>query len=133
MKGLSVPRFLMSIFSRTWLFLLWSFAVGVWPAVATAQALGPSLDSSLPLRKYVIDTWQAGEGLPNATIEAILQTRDGYCRAGGTVPRTLQHGKAPFLVLSGTSDAEQRLRAWQVSFRPRVPSEVPKYSSIDGG
>ena len=51
------------------------------PSAVTAQ-LGPSLDPSLPPGKYVIDTWTTEDGLPNATIEAILQTRDGYLWLG---------------------------------------------------
>ena len=42
------------------------------------------------------------------------------------------HSHAPYttaqlllLVNLGTSDAVQRLRAWLVSFRPRVPTEDP--------
>ncbi|MEO2042537.1 MAG: hypothetical protein ABGW79_11785, partial [Pirellulales bacterium] len=54
-----------------------------------------------------------------------LQTHGGCCLAGWTFPRTLHHGKAPFLVHSGTSDAVQRLRAWQKLFGPRVPTEEP--------
>lgn len=46
------------------------------------QAAQAALDPRLPLRKYVIDTWSTEDGLPNATVEAILQTRDGYLWLG---------------------------------------------------
>ena len=48
-----------------------------------------------------------------------LQTRDGYCRAGGTVPRTLHHGQNPFIVSFYTSTTWQ----WNEARKFYVPAE----------
>ena len=50
-------------------------------------ALGPSLavaslDPTRPMTQYVLDTWQAQEGMPQAVIRAVLQTSDGYLWLG---------------------------------------------------
>jgi signal transduction histidine kinase/ligand-binding sensor domain-containing protein/CheY-like chemotaxis protein len=41
-----------------------------------------SLDPRAPLTQYRIDLWQAEQGLPENTVEAITQTEDGYLWAG---------------------------------------------------
>ena len=41
-----------------------------------------ALDPARPLRQYVHDLWMTDAGLPQATIKAILQTRDGYLWLG---------------------------------------------------
>src|SRR3954467_5309977 len=37
-----------------------------------------ALDSSKPLAAYSRQSWQTGNGLPQNSVHAILQTRDGY-------------------------------------------------------
>ena len=50
-------------------------AACLWTAAAVAQP------DRLPSH-YAVDSWQAEQGLPQATVQAILQTRDGYLWLG---------------------------------------------------
>ena len=66
-------------------FCLRSLAAGlclllIFPCLSSAQALEKerSLDPSLALTQYILDTWTTDDGLPQNTIHAIAQTPDGY-------------------------------------------------------
>jgi len=53
--------------------------------MAAAQpAAGPqaALDPARALTQYLRDVWQRGQGLPQNTVQAVLQTRDGYLWVG---------------------------------------------------
>lgn len=52
----------------------------IFPCLSSAQVpdKGRSLDPSLALTQYLLDTWTTDEGLPQNTIHAIAQTPDGY-------------------------------------------------------
>lgn len=41
-----------------------------------------ALDPSRSLQQYLLDSWQIREGLPQNTVQAIVQTRDGYLWIG---------------------------------------------------
>lgn len=56
------------------LLLLWAFAL----TEASAQALDPRK----ALSQYVLDRWQQEQGLPQNTVHALLQSRDGYLWVG---------------------------------------------------
>ncbi len=45
-----------------------------------ASGRAAALDPSVPLSQYALDTWQ--EGLPQASVHAVLQARDGYLWLG---------------------------------------------------
>src|SRR6266545_3602521 len=48
--------------------------------VLTDSAL--ALDPSRALTQYSVDVWRATDGLPQNTVQALLQTRDGYLWVG---------------------------------------------------
>jgi len=56
------------------------FLLLMFPSLTHAQTVekGPSLDPSLDLTQYMLDTWTTDDGLPQNTIHAIAQTPDGY-------------------------------------------------------
>src|ERR1041384_8374599 len=57
-------------------------ALAILAAVA-ARAEGPrALDSRKALTQLGLETWTTDQGLPNATVNAVLQTRDGYLWLG---------------------------------------------------
>ncbi|HET6566428.1 MAG TPA: two-component regulator propeller domain-containing protein, partial [Rhodothermales bacterium] len=73
-------------------------------ATAAAQGQPPSsavLDPSLRITQYVHDSWQVQDGLPQNSVYAALQTRDGYLWLG------TQEGLARFdgLHFQGSEDA----------------------------
>jgi signal transduction histidine kinase/ligand-binding sensor domain-containing protein len=49
---------------------------------AIAQHARPGLDPSVFLTQYHLDAWQVEDGLPQGSVYAVLQTRDGYLWAG---------------------------------------------------
>ncbi len=56
-------------------------AVGLAVMAAVPEALW-SLDPGQPIDRYGHDLWGVGEGLPQSTVQEILQTRDGYLWLG---------------------------------------------------
>ena len=48
---------------------------------APSLAIG-SLDPARSMHQYVLETWQAQDGLPQSVIRAVVQTRDGYLWLG---------------------------------------------------
>src|SRR5215212_5220073 len=58
-----------------------SSAAALLVAAFVAQPLF-ALDPSRALTQYVHDTWSTDVGLPQATVRALLQTRDGYLWIG---------------------------------------------------
>ncbi|MCC6130384.1 MAG: hypothetical protein IT186_10685, partial [Acidobacteria bacterium] len=42
----------------------------------------PGLDPERPLSQFVLDSWKNTDGLPNNTVNTILQTKDGYLWIG---------------------------------------------------
>jgi PAS domain S-box-containing protein len=52
------------------------------PAIARAQTAAPGLDPRKPISQYVHDVWQIDQGLPQNSILAIIQGRDGYLWLG---------------------------------------------------
>lgn len=54
-------------------------------SLAAAARAGEALDPARKLSQYKIDTWQTEQGLPQNTIQAVLQTRDGYLWVGTMV------------------------------------------------
>lgn len=61
-----------------------SLAVGGAAAILLAVAPSPALalDPATPIGHYIHDVWRAKDGLPQDTVQAILQTRDGYLWLG---------------------------------------------------
>ena len=61
---------------------LLGFLIALWltiPPYALSQTLTPpSLDPSKLLTQYGLDVWQSDQGLPQNSVNAILQTHDGY-------------------------------------------------------
>jgi Two component regulator propeller len=53
-------------------------AAGLWLAAASGSALNPST----PIAQYGRDVWDGDSGLPQNSVEVILQTRDGYLWLG---------------------------------------------------
>jgi ligand-binding sensor domain-containing protein len=58
--------------------LLGSAAAGLWLTAAIGSALNPST----PIAQYGRDVWDSDSGLPQNSVDAILQTRDGYLWLG---------------------------------------------------
>jgi ligand-binding sensor domain-containing protein len=54
------------------------FAAGLWLATASVSALNPAT----PIAQYGRDVWDSDSGLPQNSVDAILQTRDGYLWLG---------------------------------------------------
>ncbi|HMH57517.1 MAG TPA: two-component regulator propeller domain-containing protein, partial [Gemmatimonadales bacterium] len=52
------------------------------PASARSQTLEPGLDPQKPISQYVHDAWQIDQGLPQNSVMAMAQTRDGYLWVG---------------------------------------------------
>ena len=48
------------------------------PSFALSQTPPPSLDPSKLLTQYDLDVWKSDQGLPQNSVNAILQTHDGY-------------------------------------------------------
>ena len=63
-------------------------AGGVWLSVAAVAAFG--LDPQTAITQYMQDAFQTRHGLPQDTVQAITQTRDGYLWVG------TRHGLARF-------------------------------------
>ncbi len=55
-----------------------AIVIGALFIVQTARGLDPSRN----LQQYILDSWQIREGLPQNTVQAIAQTRDGYLWIG---------------------------------------------------
>jgi ligand-binding sensor domain-containing protein len=53
-------------------------AAGLWLAAASGSALNPST----PITQYGRDVWDGDSGLPQNSVDAILQTHDGYLWLG---------------------------------------------------
>ena len=52
------------------------------PVSARSQTPAPGLDPRKPITQYVHDVWQIDQGLPQNTVFAMAQTRDGYLWVG---------------------------------------------------
>jgi signal transduction histidine kinase/ligand-binding sensor domain-containing protein/DNA-binding response OmpR family regulator len=52
------------------------------PSSARSQAAVPGLDPQKPISQYVHDVWQIDQGLPQNSVFAIAQARDGYLWVG---------------------------------------------------
>ena len=52
------------------------------PISARSQTLTPGLDPQKPITQYVHDVWQIDQGLPQNSVMAMAQTRDGYLWLG---------------------------------------------------
>jgi signal transduction histidine kinase/CheY-like chemotaxis protein/ligand-binding sensor domain-containing protein/HPt (histidine-containing phosphotransfer) domain-containing protein len=52
------------------------------PNSARSQTLEPGLDPQKPISQYVHDVWQIDQGLPQNSVMAMAQTRDGYLWVG---------------------------------------------------
>src|SRR5580765_2580853 len=52
------------------------------PVSARSQTSAPGLDPRKPITQYVHDVWQIDQGLPQNTVFAMAQTRDGYLWVG---------------------------------------------------
>ena len=48
------------------------------PISARSQTAAPGLDPQKPITQYVHDVWQIDQGLPQNSVMAMAQTRDGY-------------------------------------------------------
>ncbi|HWM93422.1 MAG TPA: two-component regulator propeller domain-containing protein [Thermoanaerobaculia bacterium] len=60
----------------------WYRIAGIVAAVAACPGALWSLDPGQPIGHYGHDLWSVGEGLPQSTVQEILQTRDGYLWLG---------------------------------------------------
>src|SRR6266545_2733665 len=62
----------------------WYHTVAVGLVLLAASAGGPlrALDPGSPIDRYGHDVWGLGEGLPQSTVQEILQTSDGYLWLG---------------------------------------------------
>src|ERR1041385_5712516 len=61
---------------RAWRYVVLVVAAATWPNLVYA------LDPSRTLSQYVHRIWQVQQGLPQASIYAIVQTHDGYLWLG---------------------------------------------------
>ena len=52
------------------------------PISARSQTVTPGLDPQKPIAQYVHDVWQIDQGLPQNSVMAMAQTRDGYLWVG---------------------------------------------------
>jgi len=52
------------------------------PVSARSQTSAPGLDPRKPITQYVHDVWQIDQGLPQNSVFAMAQTRDGYLWVG---------------------------------------------------
>jgi len=52
------------------------------PVLALAQSSSSGLDPEKAITQYVHDSWQTDQGLPQNSVNAVLQTRDGYLWLG---------------------------------------------------
>ncbi|MEP7344258.1 MAG: two-component regulator propeller domain-containing protein, partial [Gemmatimonadaceae bacterium] len=52
------------------------------PVIALSQAAPPGLDPRTPITQYVHNVWQIDQGLPQNSVFALAQTRDGYLWIG---------------------------------------------------
>ena len=52
------------------------------PISARSQTSAPGLDPQKPITQYVHDVWQIDQGLPQNSVMAMAQTRDGYFWVG---------------------------------------------------
>lgn len=62
--------------------LLKCFLFVGWLAAPQAALMGQPLDPQRTLTQYVLQNWQQEQGLPQNSINAIVQTRDGYIWLG---------------------------------------------------
>lgn len=51
-------------------------------AIAVAASPAAALDPATPIAAYIHDVWRSKDGLPQDTVQAIAQTRDGYLWLG---------------------------------------------------
>src|SRR5207244_4193210 len=58
------------------------FAVALFLVASSLLAAEGGLDVRKSFTQYSLDSWTTDDGLPNATVTAILQTRDGYVWVG---------------------------------------------------
>jgi ligand-binding sensor domain-containing protein/signal transduction histidine kinase len=66
-----------------WLSLLWIFAVLTSVAEKrSSNAVSAELGFQNGQRTYVIDSWQMGDGLPGQTVNAVVESPDGYLWVG---------------------------------------------------
>src|SRR6185503_10523171 len=56
--------------------------VGAMASLALGGTPARALDPARALTQYVHDNWQTDQGLPQNTVQAICQTRDGYLWVG---------------------------------------------------
>lgn len=74
---------LITLLNRVTIRALWpvliSAAVQLWqPAFADAQPAPQHLDPQAPFSQYQHDAWTSGDGLPQNTVGAVVQSHDGY-------------------------------------------------------
>jgi len=68
------PRLNLVIRFRAWM----RFLVLVWPAAVSISGFSLCAESISPTTHYSFDVWQTEDGLPEHSVTAIVQTRDGY-------------------------------------------------------
>ena len=59
-----------------------ALGVALTTLVAHAQTLNPADQSQMSVTQYRIDAWQTEQGLPQNTVQAVYQTRDGHLWVG---------------------------------------------------
>ena len=62
--------------------MIWAMLVFVVASVTGAEAWALTGDAPKKITDYGASIWQQGEGLPNNSLRAILQTSDGYLWVG---------------------------------------------------
>ncbi|MCP5054344.1 MAG: hypothetical protein GY940_44665, partial [bacterium] len=72
--------------------------------------LGLALDPAKRITQYVHDSWGLEDGLPQLTVQAIIQTRDGYLWLG-TEEGLVRFDGISFNVYN-TKNVEQFTRKW---------------------
>src|SRR5882724_4500155 len=68
------PRLNLVVRFRAWM----RFLVLVWPAAISMSGFSLCAESISPTTHYSFDVWQTEDGLPEHSVTAIVQTRDGY-------------------------------------------------------
>jgi ligand-binding sensor domain-containing protein len=58
------------------------FGVALWMGLVSGATRAEALDPSRSLTQYQNDRWQTEQGLPQSTVQAITETRDGYLWVG---------------------------------------------------
>ncbi|MFH1176438.1 MAG: EAL domain-containing protein [Acidobacteriota bacterium] len=54
------------------------FFCGAWGILALVAGAAHALDPDKALTQYIHERWEAGQGLPQNSVQALLQARDGY-------------------------------------------------------